>query len=372
MNIPFIPERASNFADQIDLIFYTLTILTVIFTVIVLAAMAFLTLRYQRGNKVDRSNPQHHNLPLEIAWSTPPLFLGLAVFVWAAIPYTQIFRAPDNAMEIFVIGKRWMWHMQHSNGVRENNELHLPVGVPVRINLISQDVIHGLFVPAFRVKRDALPGRYNQMWFTPTKTGKFHLFCTEFCGTGHSQMGGWVYVMEPAEFQAWLQNEGKKVVMAKQTPEMLGQVLYDQLACGGCHDHDALGGGPSLVGLYGSKVRLKDGRTVIADANYLRNSIINSSEDIVERYQQVMPSYKDQLTEEQLLNIIAYIKSLDAPARAPASLEMPTEPAAQRATSPLYKPETPLERQNYKPGITPMTATEPNYKPGITPLDGQP
>lgn len=328
MNFPFAPERASDFAVQVDAIFYALTALTVFFTVVVLGFLLFLCIRYRVGNNVNRVEDPHskwHNI-LEIGWSLPPLFLGLVMFAWAAIPYTQMYKAKPDALQIWVIGKRWMWHLQHANGVRENNELHIPVGKPVQLTLISQDVIHGFFVPEFRIKRDALPGRYNTMWFTPTKTGKYRIYCTEYCGTGHSEMTGICYVMEQRDYQAWLANGGEKVAANKQTMEQLGESLYNQLACGTCHDKDGIGRGPSLVGIYGMKVKRRDGQIVQVDNNYLRDSILNPSEDIVDKYQQVMPSYKGQLTEAQVLQLIAYIRSLD-------DIPRPTTPATTGGTT---------------------------------------
>lgn len=321
MNYPFMPEQASEFAKQVDAIFFVLTGLTILFTVIVLSFLIFLAVRYRAGNDVNRFQPRHskwHSL-LEVGWSLPPLFLGLAVFVWAAIPYTYIYKPKKDAIEIYVVGKRWMWHIQHANGVRENNELHVPVGKDIQLNLISQDVIHGFFVPAFRIKRDALPGRFNTMWFTPTKVGTYHLFCSEYCGTQHSEMIGKVYVMEPKDYQAWLASGGEKVVAAHQTMEALGQEIYDKMACGSCHDKDGIGRGPVLTGIYGTKVKTRDGSIKTVDNNYLRDAILNPSDDIVEKYQQIMPSYKGQLSEEQVLQLIAYIKSLDTVARTTSS-----------------------------------------------------
>ena len=312
-----MPEQASSIAAQSDALFFTLLALTLVFTLLVGCLITVLAIRYRRGNRVDRSKPAHHSTVLELSWSIGPLFLGLAVFVWAAKLFATIFGpAPKDAMEVFIVGKQWMWHIQHHNGIRENNELHVPLGKPVKLVMISQDVIHDFFIPAFRVKRDVIPGTYTSFWFTPTRVGKYHLFCAQYCGTSHSEMDGYCYVLEPTEFQKWLASGGQRIHDTQPLPKGMtgaGHALYEQQGCGNCHDADGMNRGPSLAGLYGRQVALKDGGTTVADDLYLRKSILESNEDIVDTYQQIMPSYKGQLTEEQVLQIIEYIKSLSAP-----------------------------------------------------------
>lgn len=316
-NLPLITEQASSLAAQSDAVFFTLLALTIFFTALVGCMVGFLAIRYRRGNRVDRSRPAHHSTVLELSWSVGPLFLALAVFVWAAKLFATMFGpAPKDAMDIFVVGKQWMWHIQHQNGIRENNELHIPLGRPVKLTMISQDVIHDFSVPAFRMKRDVIPGTYTSFWFTAIKTGKYHLFCAQYCGTNHSEMDGYVYVMEPTEFQQWLASGGQRIQDTQPLPTTMaaqGQALYERQGCGNCHDPDGMNRGPSLNGIYGRTVQLRDGGTTIADDMYLRKSILDSSEDIVSTYQQIMPSYKGQLTEEQVLKLLAYIKSLAAP-----------------------------------------------------------
>jgi cytochrome c oxidase subunit 2 len=359
--------------------FWTLMFLTVFFTIGVLSFMLFLAIRYRASNKkVNRKGSHDHHIGLELTWSIIPLIMGLGMFLWTAWPYASIFSPPKNAMQIYVIGKRWMWHMQHPNGVRENNELHLPVGKPVNITMISQDVIHGLYIPAFRIKRDALPGRYNQMWFTPNRVGTYYLFCSEYCGTNHSEMRGTVTVMPVAEYEKWLANGGATVASEHQTLEEKGQALYTQYACGTCHDSNGVGRGPSLQDVYGSKVLLKDGTSKIADDSYLRESILNPSDDIAAGYQQVMPSYKDQLTEEQVLHLIAYIKSLRTPkpltspatGKGQPAVNPPTTGAA--ATTPPAK--TPLApNSNAATPVNPAGPANATNAPSTTPqLSGSP
>lgn len=311
MKIPFVPERASNFAPEMDALFYTLTALTVIFTVLVGALVLFFAIRYRKGSKAKRSGAVDSHLGLELTWTIIPLILGLFIFWWSAKLFIKTRQPPKDAMEIFVIGKQWMWHVQHANGVRENNEMHVPVGVPVRLTMISQDVIHSFFVPQFRIKQDVLPGRYSQQWFITTKPGKYNLFCAEYCGTEHSAMGGYVYALPKKEFDQWLASGGSK----KQPPVSMieaGQRLFEQNACGNCHGALDTPKGPSLVGLFGKRRTMRDGTEVDVDDSYLRESILNPYAKIVKGYLDTMPEYKKQLSEEQVLFLNAYIKSLGA------------------------------------------------------------
>ena len=314
-NFPIWPEQASTFATDVDNISFVLIGLTVFFTVAVMVALIFFSLKYRRGAKVDRSNPVHTSHTLELAWSVPPLIIALGVFAWSVVPYASVYNPPKDADEVYVVGKRWMWHLQHADsGIRENNELHIPINRPTKLTLISQDVIHGFYVPEFRVKRDALPGYYNTCWFQPTKVGKYFLFCTEYCGTNHSQMGGWVYVQSPADYAQWVRERGRRSGRAEtavSTPAAQGEGLYRQYGCANCHGAaDALRG-PSLVGVYGRQRTLLDGGTVTADRNYLRKAIISPERMLLKGYGSVtrMPSYKD-LSEDDINQLIAYIQSL--------------------------------------------------------------
>jgi cytochrome c oxidase subunit 2 len=207
-------------------------------------------------------------------------------------------------MEIFVIGKQWMWKLQHPEGPMEINELHVPVGRPVKLTMTSEDVIHNFYVPAFRVQKDVVPGMYTSIWFQATETGRYHFFCNSYCGTNHALMGGYVTVMKPGDYEQWLSGgiRGESMVSA-------GAKLYEQLACITCH---GTGKGPPFVDLLGRTVKLSDGTTVIADEAYIRESILYPSAKIVAGYQPIMPTYKGQVTEEQLLQLITYIKSLSS------------------------------------------------------------
>lgn len=314
-DFPIFPEQASNFAGEMDALYFLLWLLTITFTVLVAIMVLVFSVRYRRGSRVDRSKPVNTHHGLELTWSIIPLLLGLGVFVWAAKLFANVYSAPPaNSMEVFVIGKQWMWHLQHSNGVRENNELHVPLGQPVKLTMISQDVIHDFFVPDFRIKRDVVPGRYTQVWFIPTKVGKYHLFCAEFCGTQHSLMGGWVYVMKPDDFQDWLNHGGPRNTTSTPTLADVGKSLYQDLACDNCHGAKSTERGPSLYGLYGKQVKLASGESVAADNAFLRDAILNPSAHPIAGYpNDTMPAYKGQVNEEQVLQLIAYIKSLGAP-----------------------------------------------------------
>src|SRR5207253_7555535 len=222
---------------------------------------------------------------VEVAWIVAPLILAMVMFAWGAIVYVDYRNAPRDTLDIYVVGKQWMWKAQQPNGLKEINELHVPVGRDIRLILASEDVIHDFFVPAFRVKMDVVPGHYNTMWFRPTKPGRYHFFCSQYCGTNHAVMGGWVTVMEPDEYGKWLSGTA-----ASGDPLAVGEKLYSELACNTCHLPDGKGRGPSYYGLYGSKVKLADGSTVLADDNYIRESILQPNAKIVAGFQPVMPS----------------------------------------------------------------------------------
>jgi cytochrome c oxidase subunit 2 len=230
------------------------------------------------------------------------------MFGWGAAVYVNYRVAPKDTLDIYVVGKQWMWKLQQPNGLKEINELHVPVGRDVRLILASEDVIHDFFVPAFRVKMDVVPGHYNTMWFRPTKPGRYHFFCSQYCGTNHALMGGWVTVMEPSEYAAWLSGS----TGTELTPVAAGAKLFTEKACVTCHLSDGTGRAPSLNGVYGANVLLSDGSIVTADDAYIRESILQPAAKVVARYQPVMPTFQGQLTEEQILDLSAYVKSLQS------------------------------------------------------------
>lgn len=323
-NFPLVPPTASEEGTSISLLYWTITLLAVVFGGIVLFGVIYLAVRYRADNNaVDRSNATESDLRVELAWTLIPLVLALVIFGWATKLYADIYAPREGYYEVFVIGKQWMWHCQHPNGVRENNVLTLPAGRLVKVSLISQDVIHALSIPAFRVKRDAVPGRYNAMYLTPTKPGEYHLFCTEYCGTKHSEMIGKVIVLPEDEFQAWLEKGGQGLATAATsmgggtaggstlTLAQQGEQTFKALGCNSCHlNPNSAVKVPDITKTWGSNIKLADGRTVKGDEAYIRESILNPGTKIPVGYQNLMPPYQGQVSEEQLVQLIAYIKSL--------------------------------------------------------------
>ena len=333
MKIPLFPESASNFAPDVDHLLFYLVAVSVFFTVLIFASIFYFAIRYRRRSDNELPKPIHASLVLEIAWSVIPFGLTMVMFAWGANIFFKESRPPKNAMQIYVVAKQWMWKLQHIEGQREINELHIPVGRPVKLTMTSEDAIHSFFVPAFRTKQDVVPGRYSTTWFTATKPGKYHLFCAEYCGTKHSGMTGWIYAMEPQDYQAWLSGGRSFGSLAEN-----GEKLFQDLACGNCHKADGSGRCPSLVGLYGRSVQLADGRYVNADEAYLRESILQPNAKIVAGYQPLMPTFQGQVTEEGVLELIEYIKSLaPAPAGAgttPAEINVNPGAATPAPTNP--------------------------------------
>ena len=305
--LPVFPEQASNFAGNVDALFSFVLMTTLFFAVLVTLLVIFAGFKYRRRNEKEVGDDVHGNMALEIGWTVIPLIIAILIFAWGAVLYVNYRIAPKDTLDIYVIGKQWMWKLQQPNGRKEINELHIPLNRDVKLILGSEDVIHNFYVPAFRVKMDVVPGRYNTMWFRPTKTGKYHFFCSQYCGTNHAVMGGWVTVMDPAEYAAWLSGEAGAV-----NPVSAGEKLFSQLACVTCHLANGTGRAPSLNGVYGAKVLLADGSTVVADEAYIRESILQPKAKIVAGYQPVMPTFQGLVTEEQILNLTAYIKSLQS------------------------------------------------------------
>jgi cytochrome c oxidase subunit 2 len=308
--IPIFPERASTVAEGVDQLHYFLTALTLFFTFVIFTIIFYFMVRYRRRSEDEQPPETHTHMALELTWTIVPTLLSAVIFVWGSSLYFRNSRAPNASMEIFVIGKQWMWHVQHPEGVREINELHIPLGVPVKLTMTSQDVIHDFYVPAFRVKRDVIPGRYSSMWFQATKAGKFHFFCAQYCGAEHSGMIGWVHVMPPNEYAEWLAGGSRGESMTAA-----GERLFTQYGCVTCHIADGTGRGPSLAGAFGKPVKLRDGQTLVVDEGFLRRAITVPNSMPLPNYPPVMPSFQGQLNEEQILQLIAYIKTLGAEER---------------------------------------------------------
>jgi cytochrome c oxidase subunit 2 len=308
--IPMFPENASTICSQVDLVYLYLTLVCAIFAIGVVIAIVYFAIRYRR-------NPTHTAIQqiegshlLEIAWSVVPLILMMTMFGWGAWLYVHAVTPPKGAMDIYVVGKQWMWKAQHPTGQREINDLHVPVNTPVRLTMTSEDVIHSYYIPSFRMKRDSVPGRYSQAWFEATKPGTYHIFCAEFCGTKHSQMIGQVHVLSAEDYANWLAGN-----QSGDTAEEAGKKLFEANRCSTCH-HDQSGArGPNLAGVFGSQVKLKDGSTVLANEEFIRESILRPQAKTVVGFEPVMPTYEGQLSEEQVLQLLAYIKTLAGPAK---------------------------------------------------------
>jgi len=326
MQIPLFPESASTTADAVDYLYYYLSAVTVVMCTLIFAAVFIFAIKYRRRSDDEVPQAIHGSLKLEIAWSVIPFLIMLTFFWWGAQIFFANASPPADAMDVYAVGKQWMWKIQYPEGQREINELHVPVGRPVKVTLASEDVIHSFFIPAFRLKHDVVPGRYDTMWFNATKPGRYHLFCAEYCGTEHSGMVGWVTVMSEPDYENWLSNGGAEGTMVQQ-----GERLFGQYGCSTCHQLDQQGRCPILRGVYGSRVQLNDGKTVLADDAYIRESILNPNAKIVAGYKSdIMPAFQGQISEEGLLQLIVYIKSL-AINRAPGEVAAPgTDPARQR------------------------------------------
>ncbi len=304
------PPRASTTAGDVDALYTFVIGVSVIMTVLIFACVFIFAIRYRRRSDAERPKPIHGSIVLEIAWSVIPFAIMLVMFAWGTKLYYENYTPPENTLDLYVTGKQWMWKVQYPGGQREINELHVPIGRAVKLTMASEDVIHSFYIPAFRVKHDVVPGQYETLWFQPTTPGRYHIFCAEYCGTGHASMGGWVTVMDPSAYENWLSGGASSGSMQEQ-----GEKLFQQYGCVTCHVLDQKGRCPSLRNVFGHAVSLDDGRTVTADEAYVRESILNPNAKIVAGYKRdIMPVFQGQISEEQLLQLIVYIKSLSNPA----------------------------------------------------------
>ena len=319
---PLWPARASTMAGNVDALYVFLVTLSLFMSVAIFTLILIFAIRFRRrpGVEAEQIEGSHK---LEITWSVAPLFIFLFIFGWGAFLYFQERTPPRDAATVYVVAKQWMWKLEHEEGPREINQLHVPVNKDVKLIMTSQDVIHSFFVPAFRIKQDVLPGRYTTMWFKATKPGTYHLFCAEYCGTSHSGMVGDIVVMEPAQYEAWLGGGAPGGSMAAN-----GEQLFSQLGCSTCHRSDTQGRGPDLAGVFGKKVMLDDGTTVIADESYVRESILIPTAKVVNGYKPIMPVFQGLVTDEQVNSLVAYVKSLSKTQSAPGA----TNAAAQQPT----------------------------------------
>ncbi len=328
--VPLFPEQASTAAWQVDALYFYLIVVSLAFTIPIVVAVFFFAIKYREKEKFATPEEIHGSMVLETVWSIIPFVISITIFLGGAIVFFNQYTPPDDAMEIYVVGKQWMWKVQHETGQREINELHIPVGRKVKLTMTTEDVLHDFFVPAFRTKADIVPGRYTYLWFEPTKPGKYRLFCAEYCGLNHSGMGGWIYVMEQRDFDNWLSGN-----VSGQTPVEEGRDLFtNKLGCASCHAGGPTQRGAKLENVYNSDVKLVGGATVKADDQYIRNSILNPASQVVEGFQPIMPTFKGQVTEEQLNSLVAYIKSLSPNAAAATT----AVPAANTNSAAVNKP----------------------------------
>jgi cytochrome c oxidase subunit 2 len=318
--LPLWPDSASTMASQVDAVYIYVLLVSCIMTAIIFLAVAVLSIKYRRVPGREAQQIEGSTI-LELGWSIIPFFVMLTFFIWGAVIFFEERTPPADATEVYVVAKQWMWKIEHIEGQREINELHVPTGQNIKLIMTSQDVIHSFFIPAFRLKQDVLPGRYTTLWFKATVPGHYHLFCAEYCGTMHSGMGGDIVVMEPQDYAQWMAG------LATAPLQETGKQLFASLGCDTCH-RDTPGRGPILQGIYNKPVLLEDGRTVIADDNYVRESILNPTAKIVSGYKPVMPTFQGIVSDEQLNALVAYVKSLAQPVPGTAGLRN------QPATSP--------------------------------------
>jgi cytochrome c oxidase subunit 2 len=303
------PAQASTLAGRVDNLYFFMLAVTLFFSVVVAALVVILAVKYRRRRADEVGANIHGSTALEVVWTAIPLLIAMVMFVWGTSVYFALAKPPAEAMEVYIVGKRWMWKAQHLTGHREINQLHVPVGTPVKLLISSEDVIHSYYIPAFRQKIDAVPGKTTTMWFEASKAGSYQLFCAEYCGTQHSGMIGKVVALEPREYQQWLSGGAPAGTLTSS-----GEHEFAMLGCVTCHRNDGSGRGPSLVGVFGTPQRLANGTSVIADESYLRESILNPQAKVVQGFQPLMPAYQGQISEDNLVTLLAYIKSLEKPA----------------------------------------------------------
>jgi len=303
-HLPFWPDAASTTAGRVDALYIFLVLVSAVMTALIFTTLIVFAIKFRKRQGVRPEQIEGSHL-LEITWSVLPFGVFLSFFVWGAVIFFQERTPPQDATEVYTVAKQWMWKFEHAEGQREINELHVPVGRDVKMIMTSQDVIHSFYVPAFRIKQDVLPGRYTTAWFHATKAGTYHLFCAEYCGTEHSGMIGWIVVMEPRDYQAWMTTGGGNQPMMDT-----GAKLFSDRGCIMCHRGDNSARGPNLAGIYNKPVQLEDGRTVIADENYIRESIMEPGAKIVRGFRPIMPTLQGQISDEELNALVAYVKSI--------------------------------------------------------------
>ena len=300
------PAEASGIAPYVDALYFFLVAMTIFGTTFVAILLLVFSVRYRREKNPVATQIEGSTL-LEATWTIIPLAIFLVTFVWGALLYFRIYDPPTNAMNIYVVGKQWMWKAEHPGGQHEINALHVPTGKPIQLTMISQDVFHSFSIPDFRIKREVIPGRYSTVWFEATQVGTYHIFCTQYCGTQHSGMVGEVTVMTPGDYKKWLEQSNSGQSLAQN-----GERLFASMGCNSCHNGTAAARGPSLAGVYGSKLTLTDGRQILVDDAYLRNAILNPSEHVTAGFAPIMPTYQGQISEDGLIDLVEFLKNLNS------------------------------------------------------------
>jgi cytochrome c oxidase subunit 2 len=326
------PREASTIAPYADALYFFLLTITVIGLVLVATLVFGFSIRYRQSNHPVAEQVEGSTL-LEATWTIIPLALFLVVFVWGALLYFRIYTPPANSMNIYVVGKQWMWKAEHPGGQHEINALHVPTGRPVQLTMISQDVFHSFSIPDFRVKREVIPGRYSTVWFEATTPGTYHLFCTQYCGTNHSQMIGEITVLTPEDYQKWTEGSTSGMSLAQN-----GERLFATMGCNACHSGSAAARGPNLAGVYGSKLQLASGSEVLVNEAYLRDAILNPSQHVTAGYAPIMPTYQGQVSEDGLIDLVEYIKGLDSNYRVQQTLTTSQSNQAAPTTPGVVKP----------------------------------
>jgi cytochrome c oxidase subunit 2 len=343
--VPFFPEEASSIAGEVDMMFAAWVAVSIFFTVLIFALIIYFMVRYRRRSPDEVGVYEHRGIALEVTWSVIPLLIMLVMFGWGAKLFFTQHRTPTNAVQYWGIGKQWMWKFEHPEGNREINHLHVPVGQTIEMILTSEDVIHDFSVPAFRIKQDVVPGTYTKTWFRAERVGEYHLFCDQYCGAEHSKMVGSVTVMDPRDYAVWLSGG-----VPGESPQLAGSRLFQSLACFTCHTISAglPARGPSLTGVFGHQIPLEGGGTVIADEGYIRESILHPMAKIVAGFRPIMPTYEGQVSEEQLMQLVAYVKSI-------GGANVPPQGAGAMA-SPVGKISSSATPSGSTPGARPATS----------------
>jgi cytochrome c oxidase subunit II len=326
------PREASTIAPYMDELYLFLLAITVVGLVLVGSILTAFSIRYRKSVHPVATQIEGSTL-LEATWTIIPLAIFLVCFVWGALLYFRIYNPPVNAMNIYIVGKQWMWKAEHPGGQHEINALHVPTGRPIQLTMISQDVFHSFSIPDFRVKREVIPGRYTTEWFEATTPGTYHIFCTQYCGTNHSVMIGEVTVLSPADYEKWTQESTSGMSLAQN-----GERLFASMGCNACHSGDAAARGPNLAGVYGSKLLLTNGSQVLVNDAYLRDAILNPSQHVTAGYAPIMPTYQGQMSEDGLIDLVEYLKTLKTNYRVQQTLTTSQSDQAAPPASGMVKP----------------------------------